>query len=333
MKLLIVRFSSIGDIVLTSPVVRCIKDQIPGAEIHYLTKSAFREIVATNPYLDKIFYLSDDLNGLLTDLKREQYDYIIDLHHNLRTARVKHALGIKSFSFPKLNIRKWLLVHTKMNLMPDTSIVDRYFEAVLPLGVHNDGKGLDYFIPDQASDVCSGLPESHRMGFVACVIGGSYYTKRLPVAKWTELCAMTPHPVVLLGGQEDQAAGGQIAAAYPGRVYNACGIYSLNESARLIQGARVVVSNDTGLMHIAAAFQKPVISLWGNTTPAFGMYPYYGNNNLNDRPAPQSVIMENKKLSCHPCSKLGYDACPRGHFRCMNSLDMNQVAIAIGKNW
>lgn len=333
MKLLIVRFSSIGDIVLTTPVIRCIRKQIPGAEIHYLTKSSFREVIAPNPYLDKVFYLSDDLNGLLTELKRENYDYVIDLHHNLRTARVKQALGAKSFSFPKLNVRKWVLVHTKINLMPDTSIVDRYFEAVLPLGVENDRQGLDYFIPEGAPDVCAGLPDSHRAGFVACVIGGSYYTKRLPVAKWNELCALTPYPVVLLGGPEDQAAGANIAAAFPGQVYNACGIYSLNESARLIQCARVVVSNDTGLMHIAAAFQKPVISLWGNTTPAFGMFPYYGNNTTGDRLAPQSVIMENKQLSCHPCSKLGYNACPKGHFKCMNSLDMNRVAAEIGKYW
>jgi ADP-heptose:LPS heptosyltransferase len=310
-------------------VIRCIRKQIPGAEIHYLTKSSFREVIAPNPYLDKVFYLSDDLNGLLTALKRENYDYVIDLHHNLRTARVKQALGAKSFNFPKLNVRKWLLVHTKINLMPDTGIVDRYFEAVLPLGVRNDGLGLDYFIPEHTADVCAGLPERHRAGFVACVIGGTYYTKRLPVAKWNELCSLTPYPVVLLGGPEDQAAGELIAAVFPGRVYNACGKYSLNESARLIQCARVVVSNDTGLMHIAAAFQKPVISLWGNTTPAFGMFPYYGDNNGGDRPAPQSVIMENTKLSCHPCSKLGYNACPKGHFRCMNSLDMNQVASAI----
>src|SRR5690606_7417164 len=133
------------------------------------------------------------------------------------------------------------------------SIVDRYFEAVSSLGVQNDGQGLDYFIPEHTPDVCADLPDSHQAGFAACVIGGSYFTKRLPVAKWNELCAITPYPLVLLGGPEDQATGDLIAAAWPDKVYNACGKYSLNGSARFIQSARIVVSNDTGLMHIAAA--------------------------------------------------------------------------------
>jgi heptosyltransferase-2 len=79
------------------------------------------------------------------------------------------------------------------------------------------------------------------------------------------------------------------------------------------------VTHDTGLMHIAAAFGRPIISLWGNTAPAFGMTPYYG-----DRPVPYG-IMETKGLWCRPCSKIGYEKCPMGHFRCMERIDPEQV--------
>jgi ADP-heptose:LPS heptosyltransferase len=165
------------------------------------------------------------------------------------------------------------------------------------------------------------------------VIGGSYNTKKLPIAKWKAFCEAFPYPVILLGGPEDRDDGREIAEQDPVKIYNSCGKFNLNESAELVKYARVIVSNDTGLMHVAAAFQKPIISLWGNTSPEMGMFPYYGYNNLKDRVAPQSVIMENKGLGCHPCSKLGYNRCPKGHFKCMNDLDMNYAVAQVKKFW
>ena len=333
MKVLVIRFSSIGDIVLTTPVVRCIKQQMESVELHYLTKSVFKPILEHNPYIDKVHCMDDGLNAAIEELKKEKFDYIIDLHHNLRTLRVKRALNIMSYSFNKLNIRKWLLVNFKINLMPDKSIVDRYFDAVRPLGVTNDTKGLDYFIPGDIKVTHNDVPMSHWAGYIGCVIGGSYNTKKLPVAQWIKLCEQISYPVMLLGGPEDREEGNRIAAIDPVRIYNACGKFSLNESAELVRYAKVIVSNDTGLMHIAAAYKKPVISLWGNTSPLFGMFPYYGFNNLKDRVAPQSHIIENKNLSCHPCSKLGYNKCPKGHFKCMNNLNMTEIAELARKLW
>jgi ADP-heptose:LPS heptosyltransferase len=333
MKLLVIRFSSIGDIVLTTPVVRCIKRQLPGVELHYLTKAAFREVLAANPYIDRVHYLEDDLGQTIRTLEQEQYDYVIDLHHNLRTARVKRALEARHFSFPKLNLQKWLLVNLKVNLMPDKSIVDRYFETVRELGVRNDGQGLDYFIPEEDRISNQDIPLGHWAGYVGCVIGGTYSTKQLPAEQWQRLFALTPYPVILLGGPGDRELGEQIAAQDPVKIYNACGKFRLNESAHLVERARVIVSNDTGLMHVAAAFKRPVISLWGNTSPVMGMFPYYGFNNLSDREAPQSFIVEHKKLYCHPCSKIGYKRCPQRHFRCMRELDMEVVARTIDAWW
>lgn len=334
MKLLIIRFSSIGDIVLTTPVIRCIKQQIPEAEIHYLTKSSFRAVVVHNPYIDKIHFLENDLNAVIEELKNEHFDYVIDLHHNLRTLRVKRALGVPSFSFPKLNIQKWLLVNFKWkSIMPDKSIVERYFEAVKELGIKNDGRGLDYFIPEFANLKSHDIPMSHWSGYVACVIGGSMNTKKLPVEQWRELASHIPYPMVLLGGPEDRDFGNLIVGDDKVKIYNACGKFNLNESAWFVKYARVVVSNDTGLMHVAAAYKKPIISFWGNTSPEMGMFPYYGSNNLTKLVEPLSYILENNDLYCHPCSKIGYNKCPKGHFKCMKNLNMLNAGKKITEFW
>lgn len=333
MKILVIRFSSIGDIVLTTPVVRCIKQQRPDVEVHYLTKISFLGLLSANPYVDKIHVLREELSEVIEELKKEDFDFVIDLHNNLRTARVKKALDRPSASFPKLNIKKWLLTNLKVDLMPDKSIVERYFEPAAEIKVHNDGKGLDHFTPDNAKLSNNDIPMSHWSGFVGCVIGGSYNTKKLPVEQWQKLCATIPYPIILLGGPEDREEGNQIAEQDTVKIYNSCGKFNLNESAELVKHAMVIVSNDTGLMHIAAAYQKPIVSLWGNTSPEMGMFPYYGFNNLKERVAPQSVIIENKSLRCHPCSKIGYNKCPKGHFKCMKDLDMNYTAEQVIKLW
>lgn len=310
-KFLILRFSSIGDIVLTTPVVRCLKTQVPHAEVHFATKKAFRTLLADNPYVDKYFLLDGGLKALVKQLRAERYDYVIDLHHNLRTALIKLALGVKSYSFDKLNWEKWLLVNLKINRLPTLHIVDRYLQTVAPLGVLNDGQGLDYFVPSTDDVPLATLPATHQQGYVAFAIGGQHATKKLPFERMTELCQLIGQPMVLLGGAEDTDTAQRLIAALPkAPLYNACGRYSLNQSASLVRQATQVYTHDTGLMHIAAAFKKPIISIWGNTVPAFGMYPY----------ATEYVALEVKGLACRPCSKIGHDRCPKGHFKCMNEL-------------
>jgi len=333
MKLLIIRFSSIGDIVLTTPVLRCIRRQYPGAEIHFLVKQSFKAVIAHNPYIDVIHTLDQDLNETITGLRNIKFDYIIDLHRNLRTLRVKKALDAPVLTFDKLNFKKWLYVNFKWQVMPDKSIVDRYFEGLKKLKLKNDGEGLDYFIPDHLATRQDDIPMGHWTGFVGCVIGGSYFTKKFPVAQWKAFVQECPYPVILLGGPEDRDAGNEIASADPAKVYNACGKFNISESAHLVQRAKVIVTNDTGLMHIAAAFRKPIISLWGNTTPELGMFPYYGFNNLNQNVSPLSVIMEVKGLGCRPCSKIGFDHCPRKHFKCMNQIPVAPVVDAVKRFW
>lgn len=317
-KILIIRFSSIGDIVLTSPVIRCLKTQVKDAEIHFLTKSNFKGVVENNPYIDKCFLMDKHLSKLIPLLKAENYDYVIDLQKNIRSKRVKMQIHALSYSFDKLNFRKWLLVNYKLNFMPDVHIVDRYFQAVKSLGVVNDGKGLDYFIPEKDKVDIKTLPVTHQSGYIAIVIGGNYYTKQFPVKKLISLCKKLNYPIVLLGWTNDRETGEQVESMVGSHlIYNSCGKYNLNQSASLLEQSELIISNDTGLMHIGAALKKYVISIWGNTVPQFGMYPYLDPDKFK--------IVEVKKLSCRPCSKLGFDRCPKGHFNCMNLIEVNKI--------
>ena len=330
MKFLIIRFSSIGDIVLTTPVVRCLKQQVENAEVHFLTKATYRTIVENNPHIDKVHVLDNDFDSLIEKLRVENYDHIIDLHHNLRTLKVKKALKtVPSVSFNKLNVQKWLFTGLKINVLPNIHIVDRYMETVKKFGVRNDGKGLDYFIPKSDIVPDGDIPASQSLGYVAIVIGAAHNTKKLPLKKLQELCNTIDHPIILLGGAEDMILGSKIAAIDPIKIYNSCGKFNINESADLVRRAKLIITHDTGLMHIAAAFKKSVISVWGNTVPRFGMAPYYGNAMV------AHDIAEVKGLWCRPCSKIGFAKCPLGHFKCMNKQDVSAIvskAEAFTKN-
>ncbi len=322
MKILIIRLSSIGDIVLTSPVVRCLKKQIPDSEIHYLTKIQYREIIEANPFIDKKIYFDKNLNQMIDELKNENYDLIIDLHKNIRSHRIRWSLRKKTYSFPKINFQKWLMVNFKINRLPKIHIVDRYFKAVEKLGVKNDFAGLDFFISSKNEIQISSLPEKFRSRFIVFVIGAKFNTKKLPQHKIIAICKLIQKPILLIGGQEDKGIGDFIAQQSGEHVLNTCGKYSISQSASLIRQAEKVITHDTGMMHIAAAFKKEIISVWGSTIPDFGMTPYYGDVKI------RSSKFEISNLSCRPCSKLGFSKCPKGHFKCMEDIDIIQVAAS-----
>jgi len=322
MRLLFIRFSSIGDIVLTSPAIRCAKMQIPGVEIHFLTKASFKDLVIANPYINRVHCLEDSIEATVAPLKKIQFDYIIDLHNNLRTWRIKRALGVSAYSYKKLSVQKWLLALTKINLLPPTHVCDRYIQTLAPLGVINDGKGLDYFLPTADFSVESILPTPFHVGYTALVIGASYETKKMPIQKWIELCEKINGPIVVVGDRADQINAQKLTAVFPEKVFNACGNYSLNESALFIKKSRLVISHDTGFLHVAVAFNKPTITIWGATSPVLQFEAYYTKDAQT-----KSMNAMVPNLSCQPCSKQGGHKCPKGHFKCMQLQDTNAIAL------
>lgn len=321
MKILVLRFSSIGDIVLTTPVLRCLHEQ-KNAEVHFLTKSSFRSVVEHNPHISRCWFFEKEVTEVLPELKKENFDLIIDLHRNLRSMRVKFSLRKPSRSFSKLNFAKWKKVKFKSTVLPDVHIVDRYLQTVSHLGVKNDLIGLDFFVPAEKEIHLSSLPAFLHQGYIAFAIGAQHATKRLPTEKIASICAGIAHPIVLLGGKEDAASGEKIASLAPERIFNACGKFDLYGSASLVRQANVVISHDTGLMHIAAAFHKKIVSVWGNTIPEFGMYPYLPLEKEKYR------IIENKEVHCRPCSKIGHATCPKKHFQCMLGIPDQHIKAA-----
>lgn len=310
MKILVIRFSSMGDIIYTTPVVRCLKRQVANAEVHFLTKPAFKYIYDNNPYLDKLLLLKPSLADTINEIKAEKYDHIIDLHNNLRTSIIKLRAGIKASTYKKQPLLKWLSLKLKRNLVSKEHLVDRYLKAVKFLGVVNDDNPIDYYIKAE-HDITKLLPLSHQNGYVAFVIGATHFTKRMPNYKIISICRQLNLPVLLLGGNDVRANGDEIAAAVGTSVYNACGITSLDESVFLVSRAKNVIGFDTGLTHIAEAFNVPIASVWGGTTPdLLGVWPY----------KVKETLIAGIELSCRPCSKFGLEKCPLGHFKCMNDM-------------
>src|ERR1700761_1733710 len=315
MKILVIRFSSMGDIIYTTPVVRCLKKQLKDAEVHFLTKPAFKYIYDNNPYVGRLLLLKPTLAETIEEIKSEKYDYIIDLHNNLRTSLIKLRTGIKSSTYKKQRIRKWLSLKFHLKLVPPVTLVERYLKAVKFLGVKNDGKPIDYYIKAE-HDLKKLLPLSHQEKYVAFVIGATHFTKRMPNEKIISICRQINQPVVLLGGEDVKANGTEIANAIGSNIYNACGVTSLDESVFLVSKAEKTIGFDTGLTHIAEAFDKPIASIWGRTVPELlGVQPYMVKD--------AEVI--GIDISCRPCSKFGLEKCPLGHFKCMKEIPDDTV--------
>jgi heptosyltransferase-2 len=324
MRLLFIRFSSIGDIVLTTPVIRCTKQQIPGAEIHFLTKLSMKEVTEANPYIDYFHYLDQDMNEIIPALKKVSFDAVIDLHHNQRTWRIKFALGVKSFSYKKLSIQKMILTTLGIDLMKNEHVTKRYMDTVKSFGVMDDGKGLDYFIPSHTKSAINDMPENFKSGYVGLVIGASYFNKKMPLEKLIKLIDAIKLPIVLLGGMDDQEVGVALKNTFENRVFNACGKYSINESALLVKHAQYIVSHDTGFLHIACAFNKPTVTIWGATTPKLQFSALYPTN--SDSPRFDAIV---SNLKCQPCAKQGSNHCPKGHFNCMQLQNTDLIAAKV----
>ena len=312
LKILIIRFSSIGDIILTTPILRVLKLQ-KDAEIHFLTKLAYADILASNPYVDKIF--SEKINGeSLVSLKNQNYNYIIDLHNNLRSSYVKFYLKVKSFTVPKENLARLLYIYLGINIIK-YNVVQRYFKTIEPLNIFNDKQGLDYFIK---SDYNIDFDINQR--YISWCVGGSYEQKRIDKQQIIEVCNKLDFPIVFLGGERDNDIALEVInSCKKGNIYNFCGKLTLDKSAYMIKNSQLLLTNDTSLMHIGAAFNIPLISFWGCTKPALGFRPYLANK------ASIEIISQRYK---RPCSKHG-SSCRYDSEGCVKLIESKEILDAI----
>lgn len=321
-KILIIRLSSIGDIVLTTPVIRSLRDCYPEAKIHFLTKAAYASLLAHHPSLDQIHLFDGDMDATLEELKKEKFDFILDLHRNIRSRIIKSRLRIPASTYPK--DRRKILLHTRFKIgnLPDRHTVDRYAAALAPLQCKLDTEGLEFFFPDSYRAEAKNQIARHLPGPqpIAVVLGGKFATKKWPTTYFIQLLNQLNRPAILLGGPDESAEADTISQALTIPHYSAVGKVDLLQSAALMAETAYVITHDTGLMHIAVALKLPTVSIWGSTVPELGFAPYR---------SPNALVVQHLGLSCRPCSKLGHDKCPKGHFKCMNELSPETVLNAI----
>ena len=307
MKILVVRFSSIGDILLTTPMIRCLHQRYDDIEIHLLTKAIYKDIYLYNPYIDKLWTINNSPKEIFYNLLNEKFDFLLDLQKNFRSLWLKANLPVEFSSFPKKNLKKLKMVITKKR-KPISNVALRYFESAKYLDVYYDGNGLDFFFPENFIFNYE-LPPI----YIAFAISGTYYTKQYPTEYVIEYCKKSDYPVVLLGGKNEEVKGNQIKDEVGNKVFNYCGKLSLIESAFIIKNSILVISNDTGMMHLAVALHKSMISIWGNTVPEFGMYPLYPDN--------VKILhkyFQDDSVSCRPCQTCMINVLK--HFACMKNL-------------
>lgn len=340
LKTVVLRLSSIGDIVLSSPLLRVLRTAVgKNARVDFVVRSEFAELVRYNHHLSFVheYDTSTGYAGLQTlarQLREERYDLVIDIHDSIRTKFLRTASrGKDVVVMDKRKLERWLLVNLKRNAYSDAlTVADRYIETVEPYGIRNDGKGLEIFIPDSTLFDISGKMGKLRLNEFEKVVGicpgSKHFTKRWNKEKFAAVAlraARDRHAKILLFGGPDEREDCEFVRSEIVRqlsersVTNFAGELSLLESAAALEFCDAVVTNDSGLMHLAAAKQKKIVAIFGSTVREFGFAPY----------GTESIVIEETGLDCRPCTHIGRANCPKGHFRCMNDISVDRVSSAL----
>jgi len=329
-RILLIRFSSIGDIVLTSSTITLLKKENPTAEIHYLCKASFSELVQYNPAISEVHaWTKEKADEILKTLQSLHFDYVIDLQNNLRSALIRFRLARPSAVLDKENWKKWKMVHFHNRTIDIPHIVHRYEDTLAILGIKSQyntplsfhfPKTIDRELQTYLAEQNISLTHSRTL---AVVLGAQHATKKWILSSLAEALNTLGMPVLLLGGKNETEEASTLLTLLKVPCVNVVGKSSLLLSAALMQKCSAVLAYDTGFMHIAAALGKSIFSIWGGTVPELGFAPY----------TKDALILENNEAKCRPCDKIGKNTCPKGHFACMKELSAKQVVEEIRKNW
>jgi heptosyltransferase-2 len=322
-KILLIRFSSIGDVVLTTPVITSLRACFPDAEIHFLTKAAIAPLLDHHPGLSKLHRFEGDLGATLRQLRAERFDLVLDLHNSLRSRILRLRLGVRSVAYRKGSLRTRLFTRWRIGSVERIHVVERYEETLKRIGCAATGKPSELHLPAEALDKARRRIDDALGSItpIAANLGGKFATKKWIPELWAQLLNQLGRPVVLLGADTEVAEAALIQSHLKVPFLNAVNNTPLVESAALVAACGLVITHDSGLMHVAAALGKPIVSIWGHSVPSFGFTPWKTN----------AAIVETQGLACRPCSKLGHDACPKGHFKCMREITPEQVMRAISE--
>lgn len=323
LRVLCVRFSSIGDVLLTTPLVRALHRRHPDAELYFVTKRAMAPLVIENPHLTQVVALEP--GERMTDLARRIRaigpTHGLDLHGSLRSAALRLLVPCFWSGYSKRKLARTALIAAKINIYgKHVPVPERYFEAARGLDVQPDGGPPEFFLAPAARErVARWLAERglDQKPFAALAPGAAHATKRWPLRHWrdlTERLSQLGYGLVALGGAADR----ELAAELGSTVANAAGEFTLQETGACLARAAVLVSGDSGVMHLATGVGTRVVALFGPTVEPFGFFPYRS----------RSIVLE-RDLSCRPCSAMGTERCPLGHHRCLEDVLPDEVAAAV----
>ena len=328
--MLAVRFSSLGDLILTTPLFRAIRAVHPGAQITLVTKQEYVSLFTQSPrFTDVIGYdPATPLRALARDLRSRRFTHRLDLHGSLRSRALRALIGGHWGTYPKRTLARQVLIRTKRDVFRDRRhVAERYFDAAKALGVRPDGGPAEIFLHSDALRAADRFLHEHGLGqartLVALVPGAAHATKIWPERHWQALVRLATEArmdAVILGGKQEQALGARLAEAGGGQVANAAGLFDIQGTAALLKRSRCAVAGDTGVMHLATAVSVPVVALLGPTVGAFGFLPYQA----------RATVLE-RDLSCRPCSTMGGPACPLGHHQCLDLIAPAEVLQALRK--
>lgn len=338
-RTLIIRLSSVGDIILASPLIRLLKKKRPQAEIDFLVKSEYRELVQYNPHLRYVIEFDTHggfacLRALRRRIRQERYDAIVDIHGNFRSTFLRSGASSTVLKMNKRRVARFFLVNFKWNTFQSvTAVPIRYLEAVRSLGIDDDGEGPEIFVPEdvrvRAWDQLTKAGIDGQGHVVGLCPGAKHATKRWPREYFEQLAVTLVKEddarLLLFGGQDDQetclAIERRVVQETGKRsdILNCAGPQSLLETASAMDACDTIVANDSGLLHLAAARKRRVVAIFGPTVREFGFYPY----------GTESKVIERQGLYCRPCTHIGGQTCPEGHFRCMKEITVEEVLTGV----
>jgi len=331
-KILVIRLSSIGDIILATPLLRSLRESFPEARITFLIKKQYEELLVVSPYIDHLIAFDTlqgfkGLNMLRNRLRDEKFDLFLDIHKNWRSRYLR--LGIKAkktTTYSKQLFNRTLLINLKINLYRRIKpVYERYFESVGKLSIQYDGRGTEiHFSPEKvvkAQDMLTSAGYSYNSPLVIICPSATYNNKKWKPEGFIEtarhLISEKSVFVVVHGGKGDMELCSDIAARIGSGAVSLAGQLSLAESAALLSLSTLVIANDSGLLHLAQSQKKPVVGIYGPTTRELGYFPV----NM------QSAVIETT-VTCRPCTHNGLNYCPKKHFKCMLDIPANSVTEA-----
>jgi len=326
-RILIVRFSSLGDILLSTPLLRAIRQRHPKAWISYVTKTGYVPLLAHNPRVSEVigYDPATPLATLARRLRAAGFTHRLDLHGSVRSRLLRLLVPGTWAGYPKHRVARTLLIRAKRDTYRDhRPVAVRYFDAARSLEVAPDEQSLEFFMGRHSIEAGAQFLSERGLavnrGLVAVAPGAKHRTKQWPVHHWKELVAelSTRMDVVVLGGPSDRALSEEVAAVGGSNAASAAGVFDVGGTAALLKAARSAVAGDTGLMHLATAVKTPVVALFGPTVRQFGFSPYRA----------RATILE-LDLPCRPCSAVGGARCPLGHHRCLEDIAPSEVLEAI----